>query len=91
MRHHSSDQLEAINAPQLVTATDRLLVLGLPRKRQLARGSCSHIEVPTVIAIPVRPRRRALGVAVVVLACLVAFTTTRIAIAQHDATQISHR
>lgn len=50
MLHHDHDRLEAINARQLATATDRLLVLGLPRKH-LARGSYTRIEVPAVATL----------------------------------------
>ena len=89
--------LRSINLGQLATATDRLLVLGSPRRANLARGSSPHLASPmTRIAAPSVPvpqprRSRRLAVAAaVVFGIVLGFGTTRIAMATSQPTTVAH-
>jgi len=78
------DSIEAINVDQLVTATDRLLLTGLPRRRasspNLARGSSPRIPVKPPAAQP-RPALRVLArVAVIGIALGYVVTTAMTAL-----------
>lgn len=81
-------RIRAINIGQLATATDRLLVLGLAKRANLARGSSPNIERPVtqtivVAPLPVRHRqtKRFALAAAIAFGIVLGFATTRIAIA----------
>ena len=64
----SVSQLVRINAPQLASATDRLLYASMPR--QFPRGSCQGLPEPTVLVCraPARPHRAWIAVVVIAVA-----------------------
>ncbi len=90
-------RLRSINLGQLATATDRLLVLGSPRRANLARGSSpdlasplTHLATPSVTIVQPRRSHRLAIAAAVVFGIVLGFGTTRIAMATSQDTTITH-
>jgi hypothetical protein len=76
---HDIDEIEAINADQLVTATDWLLLRAVRKSRPMARGSSMSIQDAPTMHVRIASRRS--GSVVMVIAAALAGAASSAALA----------